>query len=498
MTNQEYSKLTEIIKTNSGIKLGTKDHQRITKIISERVEKLGSPSWKDYNRFISSKSGKKELKQVVEEITIPETYFFRDINQCNAFKNYIISHFKNKKSEKQKLKIWSAGCSSGEEAYTLAMIIIQNIPNYSSFDISITGTDINNTSIEKAKKGVYKDISFRGVRPEIIPRFFKKKKNTYTISDKVKQLVNFQVFNIMLKDQGKYSFQFNGFNIIFCRNVLIYFDETIIRNIFNGFYHALALDGHIILGHSEANLAPRLFFKPIKAKGTYLYQKKYPPELQPEFRTVPASIAFEKNKSVAKKTEPEKITLFNPKQKNVEQNGDKIIDSASQNPDQLICQEAIYKDALTFYFAERYSDAKNIITKLLKDEKPAMEPLILAALISINLGNFERAIAYVRKIQLKDEFMPEAHFIFGLIYENESFFEDAISSYQAALFLNSKFFLSYFRLAHIYKASGNISKSVRAFQNALNIAGGANEDKIYLLSGGFPKKSLTDICLQNL
>ena len=493
MIKQEYNKLTEIIKTNSGIKLGPKDHQRITNIVSERVKKLGSPSWRDYNKFISSKSGKKELKQVVEEITISETYFFRDINQCNAFKNHIISHFNHKKLKKQKLKIWSAGCSSGEEAYTLAMIIIQNIPQYNSFDISITGTDINNTSIEKAKKGVFRDISFRGVGPEIITSFFKKKKNSYTISDQVKHLVNFQVVNLMLKDQEKYSFQLSGFDIIFCRNVLIYFNETIIRNIFNGFYHALALDGHIILGHSEANLAPRSFFKPIKAKGTYLYQKKYPPELQPEFKTLPASFAFDKNRSVVKKAEPEKNTFFNSKQKDVEQNTDEIIDSDSHDPNQLI-----YKEALAFYFAERYGDAKNIINKLLKDEKYAMEPLILAALIRINLGDFERAIAYLRKIQLKDEFMPEAHFIFGLIYENESFSEDAISSYQAALFLNSNFFLSYFRLAHIYKASGNISKAVRAFQNALNVAKEANEDKIYLLSGGFSKKSLTDICLQNL
>jgi len=475
MTTQDYNKLGKIIETSTGIKLGPKDHQRIKKIVSERVKKLGSPSWKDYNKLISSKSGKKELKQVIEEITIPETYFFRDINQCNAFKNHIISHFKNKKSEKQKqkLKIWSAGCSSGEEAYTLAMIIIQNIPNYSSFDISITGTDINHTSIEKAKKGVYKDISFRGVSPEIITRFFKNKKNSYTISDQVKRLVNFKIFNIMLKNQRKYSFQFSEFDIIFCRNVLIYFDETIIRNIFNGFFHALALDGYIILGHSEANLAPGSLFKPVRAKGTYLYQKnqkKYQPEPRSELRVVPASFAFDKNKPAAKK-----------------------IDSASQNPDQLI-----YKEALALYFAERYGNAKNIINKLLKDKNPAMEFLILAALIRINLGDFERAIAYVRKIQLKDEFMPEAHFIFGLIYENENFSEHAISSYQTALFLNSKFFLSYFRLAHIYKTLGNKSKSLRAFKNALNVAENANEDKIYLLSGGFSKKSLTDICMQNL
>ena len=504
MTKEEYEKLSEIIVKQLGIRLGSRDYNRIKKIVKERTKRLKFKSSHEYITHLSLKTDIDEWEEFTNNITVPETYFFRDINQYNALKNYILpdlekSCFTGKKKDK-KIKIWSAGCSTGEEALTTAIILTESIPKGKHRDMKIIGTDINRSSIEKAKNGVYTKNSFRGVGHKIVEKYFTETSRGFKIKEAVKRLVQYEIFNLKLGDVASFPIKYSGFDVIFCRNVLIYFEENIIKNIFKGFYNALVPGGYLVSGHSEAALVPMELFKPIQTDNTFIYLHKAP--ARQSLKTATRSSKPETGSLyiaadvIADVISNDKRSAFKmPKSKTGDpQQTDNGKQSATRESQIVSNKNSFYLKALELYFKEKYPEAEGEITNLMIRNDVGIDGLLLAALISMNLDNFEKAVFYVRRLHQKDEFLPEAYFIFGLIHESKNDYTQAVRAYQTALFLNENFFLSYFRLGHLYHKSGKDIDSQRAFKNALKATQPEKEEKIRLLSGGFSFKSLKDIC----
>ena len=487
MTDKEYKEISAVVRERFGIRIEPRSYSRIGKLVGERVKKLGLRSSGEYIQSLRSSNASVELNELINMITVKETYFFRDNDQCNALRDYILPKLIRHKKEK-KIRIWSAGCSTGEEAYTIAIIFTQAIVDFKSWDIDIIGTDINPKSIEKARKGVYAINSFRGVREEIVDRYFIKTAKGVKIKEPIKGLARFYVSNIKLDKGSVFPEQLSRFDVIFCRNVLIYFEDDMIKNTLNGFANSLLPEGYLVLGHAEAALVPRELFGAIRDKNTIIYVPRETIALRqggakPSTHSPGVASALP-CASYAPAVFPK---TKEPKKSNGGNNKTGI-------PKGHGVGDRCYQKALALYFKEKYSEAEREFDNHLGCNDVGTQGLLLGSLIQINLGNYEKAMYYTREMQQKDEFLPDAHFIFGLIYENEKEYARAIKSYQAALFLNADLFLPHFRLGHLYHKAGNANASIRAFKTALSVIPSEDEERTRLLSGGFSRESLKGIC----
>lgn len=232
--------------------------------LSRRLKELETP-FEEYHVFLQENA--KEWDKLVEQITINETYFFREFSQLEEFQRLLKS-----KSGKV-INVWCIPCSTGEEAYSLA-ILAKEMELLTGNRVRIMASDLNKKVLEQAKKGFYskKSLSFRRLpeNKEYIKKYFIETEMGFEVKNEIKQMVTFEPFN--LTDYRSYA-KFNQMDVIFCRNVLFYFNDEITKNIIQSFYSILKGDGYLFLGHAESISNIKTGFVPVHTKDTYYYKK---------------------------------------------------------------------------------------------------------------------------------------------------------------------------------------------------------------------------------
>ncbi|MCL6574103.1 MAG: protein-glutamate O-methyltransferase CheR [Bacillus sp. (in: Bacteria)] len=232
--------------------------------VARRLNELGLP----LDEYIARlQKDLKEWDKLVEHITINETYFFREFNQLAEFQNLI------KKKTGKPINVWCVPCSTGDEAYSLA-ILAKELEFSTGNVVRIVASDLNKKVLEHAKKGFYpkKSLSFRRLPEnwEYLKRYFIETEQGYEVKNEIKQMVSFEPFN--LTDYHTYA-KYNQIDFIFCRNVLFYFNDEIIKNIIRGFNSILKNDGYLFLGHAESISSFESKFVSVHTKDTFYYQK---------------------------------------------------------------------------------------------------------------------------------------------------------------------------------------------------------------------------------
>lgn len=253
LTQTEFQELRDFIYTKCGIFFQDNKKYLLENRLGSRLNELKLKTYAEYIKFLKvNPAGRSELNKLFDAITINETSFFRNEAQISAFEEVVFPEILNKakKEGKSSIKIWSAASSSGEEPYTLAMIVDKKFKlALGNIKVEILGTDISQEIIEKAKLARYTDYSMRNMRPEYLQTYFKKANNQYTLDDKIRQMVRFEQSNLL--DKFKMS-TYKNFDIIFCRNVLIYFDTAAKTQVINSLYDSLSHGGYLFIGHSES------------------------------------------------------------------------------------------------------------------------------------------------------------------------------------------------------------------------------------------------------
>lgn len=248
----EFINLRNFIYESTGIFFEEKKIYFIKKRVEKRLLDLNLETASTYLRFLkTSKESSKELQILINLLTTNETYFFREYDQLAVFGEHCLMEIIEEKNKKlvKSLNIWCAGCSTGEEAYTLSIIVQEMLGNLSYWSINIYATDIDTEVLQKAKEGTYSDRSVKDVPQEYLEKYFKLEGEEWKVSDKVRKYVKF--LNINLVDDLKMR-TFKSIDFIFCRNVLIYFDEASRKRVVGNFYDSLNKGGYIFLGHSES------------------------------------------------------------------------------------------------------------------------------------------------------------------------------------------------------------------------------------------------------
>ena len=265
MTDTDFEKMKTLIYEKSGIHFSEINRPILESRLKERLKIANLETVDAYYKLITS--NEEEMKILLDSVTTNLTRFFRTTGHMEAFERYIIPElvaYKKKKGDLT-IKIWSAGCSTGEEPYTLAMILAEILPK--EFTPSITASDLSLKSLMTAKTGFYPETRMAGIPDKYLSKYFDKTNEGYQVVEKLQKMIKFDYHNL------KFDSGLKGLDIIFCRNVIIYFDEAAQENVINKFWESLSGHGYLVIGHSESLFGKKTQFQFQKTEWSTFYTK---------------------------------------------------------------------------------------------------------------------------------------------------------------------------------------------------------------------------------
>ncbi len=266
----EFRLLRDLVYESSGLRFEEDAMLLFDRRLAERVGALGLAGFNAYYKYLRfNPMGGAELEEVLERLTTKETYFFRQEYQLRAFRDELLPRLSYTNREQKRLSVWSAGCATGEEAYTLAMLIHQS-GLFQGWDVRVIGSDISKRGVAHARRGIYRAASFRVTSPELRSRYFREGPEGYQVIDEVKNLCHFGQLNLL--DQARAGFV-GRVDAVFCRNVLIYFDVKSRRRVIDILYERLLPGGYLLLGHSESLLNVTTAFELVHLREDLVYRK---------------------------------------------------------------------------------------------------------------------------------------------------------------------------------------------------------------------------------
>lgn len=275
ITDEEFVLLRDFIYKKCGIFIAENRKYLIENRLSNRIKHLNLKSYSEYYKYLKFDDNKEaELNELYVLMTTNETSFFRNPPQLKVFQDIVLTNIINdiRKSGQKKLRIWSAGCSTGEEPYTLAIIVSEVLKGeLLTWDVKITANDLSTQVLAAARNGIYSEYSLRTTPKELVSRYFTKDGQVYKINPEMKRLVSFGQINLNEREQLK---RVESSHIVFCRNVIIYFDDDMKRRVINSFYDNLLPGGALLIGHSETLHNICRSFELEHYSGTIVYRKQ--------------------------------------------------------------------------------------------------------------------------------------------------------------------------------------------------------------------------------
>ena len=270
MNAEEFRLVRDAVYGVSGILIQEELKFLLERRLASRLEVLGLPDFTTYYRHLCSGSvGREELDTAVELLATHETYFFREPVQLEAFRRELLPRLHARKLSTRRLQLWSAGCSTGEEPYTLAMLILDS-GLFAGWDIQIFATDLSRRVLATARRGEYGPASLRSTPESAIDRHFERIGDRVQVNPEVRDLVTFG--NVNLLDPNARTLV-PASDVVFCRNVMIYFDTAARTRLIQGIYERLVPGGYLLLGHSENLLHWSTDFELVHLKGDLVYRR---------------------------------------------------------------------------------------------------------------------------------------------------------------------------------------------------------------------------------
>lgn len=445
------SQMVDLIVDTFGIHIKPQYQDTLKKNLLTRIRALGLCSLNDYYQFLVARNqlvpGATEWRELISLLTVTETYFFRDQGQMSLLKNQLLPELIERKRElsltqcnaangkfhRPTLRLWSAGCSTGEEAYSLAILVKELIPDNQTWNILILGTDINQPAIALAQQGIYSDWSFRTTTQEIKNRYFRSHKKGWKIDPVIRAMVTFQPGNLMQDNYPAYASKIHDFDLIICRNVFIYFNFNAIAQIISKFYCSLTPGGFLLTGHTELHGQKTEPYQVKSFPQSAVYQRHSSlGEQSRVLNTITPAAKFEiRETEISSPSLPSLGTRFG-----VSANTQTLLDAAKES----LIQEA-YADVIQIaqqlialapqhfqaycLMAEAYanfgdySQANQACQQALQISPLAIEPYHLLAQIAEEQGDHNSAKLFLKRIIYLAPSSVTAHLELGSIYERE-------------------------------------------------------------------------------
>jgi chemotaxis protein methyltransferase CheR len=288
LSEEEFRLLRDFIHERFGIYFEDNQRASLRSRLVGRLASLDLVSFEEYYQYLRfGPQRAEERERMVSHLTNNETYFYRESTQLQVFAEHILRQIKERKAAEgsRTLRILSAGCSSGEEAHTIAMIVYDSGQFFWGWEVQITGMDVDPAALEKARRGIYFHNSFRSLHPSLVERHFVKQASGAAVKEQIRRMVRICHGNIV--DPASYE-GLTGLDAVFCRNVLIYFSDATILKAVRLFYEALSPGGFLFLGHAESLSRITDLLTPIRFQGAMVYQKPLGAAAAPARPALPA------------------------------------------------------------------------------------------------------------------------------------------------------------------------------------------------------------------
>ncbi len=459
------SQLSQFVSTQTGLFFPEKKWPEFKRAIKNSALDLGFEDPISYiHSLLSCSYTQKQLNILIGHLTVGETFFFRDKNLFQVLKDHILPRLIRSRHEKGKnISVWSAGCCTGEEPYSIAMLIDEIIPEIQDWKISLAASDINEMFLQKAKNGLYSSWSFRNVPMSIIEKYFQKPdNNNFKISDHLKKMVQFNQLNLV--DKQYPLVLSNNQDIIFCCNVLMYFTPLMRTQVIQRLINSLAEGGWLIVSPVEAAFVQEPDLKVVQFSGSILFQKELPGKENPS--TIPSFFSTPLTSVYAEK-------------------------GTNREPNSQSLKQDIYQEALTLYKKGFYGESIQKLSSLLSSSQNDNEIFLLKAEAMAllgknfaNLGKLDEARKWSEQAIYNEKLNPAYYYLLANICQEQGHIRESIKFHKQSLYLDPEFVLAHFALGNLFMQEDRRRESKKYLHNALSLLTSINPKDVLPYSDG--------------
>ena len=452
-----------------------------------------------------------ELQSLAQELTVPETYFFRHIDQFHAFADVALPRAQSARASTRNLRLLSAGCASGEEPYSLAMTMRERGADQ-GWNIAIHAFDINPAMLLKAAAGTYSAWALRETPPESQRRWFRSTDKSFELDPSIRAAVTFREVNLAQENTDLWPAQM--YDVIFCRNMLMYFTPEGAQALVARMTRSLAPGGHLFLGHAETLRGLSSDYHLCHTHGAFYYQRKDPHnDIGPERIGSGAAAAWQRDSKYGAVPEPDVPTAGSSEANNwvqtIQRASDRIqllterptaalalrAGGGHRPEDQTATQLQL---ALELLKQERFSDALELIGRLPVESDKDPDVLLLRAALLTHSGRLADAEHVSSLLLARDELNTGAHYLLALCRESAGDTQGALDHDQAAIYLDPEFAMPHLHLGLMARRANDLESARRELAQALVLLQREEVSRLLLFGGGFGRDALIALCKAEL
>jgi chemotaxis protein methyltransferase CheR len=489
----DYLRFSKLVRDRYGLSFPEKRRTDLEMGVRQAFAASTCADLDEYYHLLENSNGAGvEMDRLVNALTVGETYFFRDAGQFDALYNQVLPQIINRRRALRTLRIWSAGCASGEEPYSIAMMLRDLLPDVDEWSITILGTDLNTEALDRARKAVYGDWSFREERArKCRPRFFQRRGKRYDLIPEVQRMVTFAQLNLAEDCYPAYRTNTTFMDLILCRNVTIYFAPSIVHEVTGRFYDALADGGWLVVGHSETS---PITYRSFQARGfpkAVLYERTgRPTELPADWDwLLPTPRA---DKPIA----PSTLTLMPVSPQPL---GKPLTPQVKEEPGTppavtrepgLRAHPSEIKESDAFERAAelldygRSEEARDLLLELVESKPDHAAARALLGRACANLGAWSEAEDWCRQAVHLDKLALEAYYTLALVLQHQGRLDEAIDAMKKVVYIDRHHVLGHFGLAGLYRSNGRLPLALKSLDNARHLLVARADDELVTDSGG--------------
>jgi chemotaxis protein methyltransferase CheR len=452
--SSEIAEFRQLLARRLGWMFDDKDLAQLDDVLDERAA-AAELSRTDYLARLGS-HWDSEVTELAERLSITETYFFRHGEQFRALRETVLPERIAARDGNRVLRLLSVACSSGEEAYSLAIAAREAQPA-GDWVVSVTGVDANPAMLRKAGRARYTGWSLRETPPGVRERWFRPVDDEFQVADEIRALVLFARTNVADDDPDLWAT--GQYDVIFCRNLLMYLTRPVAASLIGRMTAALAPGGYLFLGHTDS-----LGNRPDGLERLHDHRAFYYRRLTTADTPVPRPAP-----------PPER----------------------HRRPARPLTDEDAYNRAIGLLQADRFGDALELITTRLPGRSQPRDTLLHGVLL-VQTGRLDEAAVVARRLADADGLNADAHLLLGLCLEGGQSVDEAIAQYRVAAFLDPAFALARLRLGQLARRRGEDRPAAADLERALGLLPRERSERIILFGGGFGRMALTMLCRSEL
>ena len=468
LTAEQFVQFGGYIRSHSGIHLEENKRDPLRVSLIARATRWGCVSLEEY--FEVLRTNEDEFDELLNLITINETSFFRFAAQFEALRKTVIPRvLESKPDVSRSFKVWSAGCSTGEEPYSIAMTLLDSEALRLEYRPEVLGTDVSTQALDRARTGVYTAKALSGLPEHLVQKYFELDGAGFRVSKPVRDVVEFSYHNLV---KEPYPVALTGnWDVIFCRNVTIYFHLSATRRVVGNFFESLNPGGFLFLGHSETLTSISDHFDPVEADGVFLYRK--PHVRRVHSLTAPLSTAERPRRSTVPASEraTESVLLRTERTSAATRHHVAPVLVAERRAASLAESDESLQtlvDAAKQHLAEGSpSAALRLAQKAIERDPRNVDAYLVMAYAHADSGDFTAALEECRRTLAINPLVAAARFILGIIYMRLEEPLRAIAEFKRTLYIDADFVLARFHLANLYRSRGSTADACREYENTL-------------------------------